>query len=143
MDLDAARALLVRPVPLALAARAFGCSPELLAPFAKDGAVSLGHAFAAARRQAEACLRAVRRAHRSALMVARRAAERTARAFTPVDRLVLVLAALRAAMAASCAALADRLRPLAPRLADLVARAGQAVIETDPAVGWRIARRAR
>ena len=57
------------------------------------------------------------------------------------DRLVLVLAALRAAMAASCAALADRLRPLAARLADLAQRAAHAVLEADPAVvlrpAWR------
>lgn len=131
MDLVAARALLARPVPVALAARAFGCDPTLLAPLAQEGAVSLHEALAAARRQAEERLRSVRFARRSAMMRARRAAERAARAFVDRDRLALAVAALRASTSLACEDLAEKLRPLAPRLADMASRAGQAVLEVD------------
>lgn len=142
MDLVAARALLARPVPVALAARAFGCDPTLLAPLAQEGAVSLHEAFAAARRQAEERLRAVRFARRSAFMRARLAAGRAARAFVDPARLSLALAALRAAVAVSCEDLAARLKPFAPRVAHLAERASKAVLTVDPATTRRPKRRA-
>lgn len=142
MDLDAARQLLACPVPVALAAKAFGCQPELLVPLAKDGAVALGEAFRLARRQAEERLRAIRFARRSAMMRARRSNERAARAFISPDRLALVLASLRAATSLACEDLATSLRPLAPRLADLASPAGEAVLEADLIAALRLARRA-
>ncbi len=142
MNLKDARQFLARPVPVAVAAKAFGCDLALLAPLMKDGLVILGEAFRLARRQAEARLRAVRFARRSAYMKGRRAAERAARAFVHRVHSARALKALRQAVASSCAALSYRLRPVAPRLADLAARAGEAVLEADPAAVLRPARRA-
>jgi hypothetical protein len=142
MDLQDARQLLARPVPVDLAAKAFGTHPDNLAPAVQEGLIALGDAFRLARREAEGRLRAVRRSRRSQMMVARRGAERAARAFVDRHRLALALAALRAAVVASCNALADRLLPYAPRLADLALRAGRAAFEADPAIALRPARRA-
>lgn len=131
MNLEDGRQLLALPVPLALAARAFCYSLVLLAPAVEDGQMALGEAFRLARRQAEECLRAIRFAHRSVLMISRRAAEWAACAFVGTDRLAFALVAHKAALAASCDDLTDRLPAIAARLADLAQRVAQAVVEAD------------
>jgi hypothetical protein len=142
VNVEDARQLMARAIPVDLATRAFGVDLDLLRSEAKDGMITLGRTFALARRQAEARLRAVRFAHRSAFMRARLAAGRAARAYVDPARLALALTAFRVAVAASCEDLADRLRPFLPRLADLADRAAKAVLTVDPATARRPAGRA-
>lgn len=141
MDVDQARQLMARPVPLDLATRAFVVDPDLLVPETKDGMITLGRAFVLARRQAETRLRSARFAHRSAYMRIRRAAERATRAYVDPARLAATMAAFRAAVALAFEDLAARLRPFAPRVAHLADRAAKVVLTVDPATARRPKRR--
>lgn len=109
------------------AASFFGCSVRLLLPLAKGGTVTLTEAFGAVRRDAEARLRAIRFARRSAYMKARRGLEREAKRLVERAFALGAREALRGAVAAILEALAVILSPIDPCLSARARRAAQAV----------------
>lgn len=122
-----ARALLARPVPVAVAAGLLAVPPDLLAGLASGGHVTLADAWRAVRRALEARLAAARAARRGAYMRARRAVQRAARAAVRPERAQAALAALGAAVARELDAVALSLTGLDPRTADRLPRIAAAV----------------
>lgn len=127
MSDDTATRFMLRRLLIEQAASFFGCSVRLFLPFAKGGTVTLTEAFGAVRRDAEARLRVIRFARRSAYMKARRGLEREAKRLVERASATGTGEALRGAVVAHLEALAVILSPIEPCLSARARRAAQAV----------------
>lgn len=117
MTQQEARALMARPVPLAVAAGLLNVPPDALGAVASAEPVTLARAWRAMRRDLESRLAQVRATRRAAYMRARRAVERAARAAVRRDRAQAAVAAFADAVAVKLDGMAATLTGASPRLA--------------------------